>query len=173
MWANKIRYLGIFSDIHTFTCSLESAKRSFYRAANAVFGKIFRTGSEEVTSQVTKSKCLPMLQMSFAAVSQQCCLATQNKKQCWQIFTVSITLVVNNFTNYLFTAKFSAHKADTVSGHTSKPHNSIGKHLLLMTCKVTPSEAVLHILPKTAFAAPTFGPHQRTLEKSGFYYNYV
>jgi len=44
VWANEIRYLG---KIQTFKCSLESAKRSFYGAANAVFGKIGRTASEE------------------------------------------------------------------------------------------------------------------------------
>ena len=40
---------------------LESAKRSFYRAANAVFGKIGRTASEEVALKIIKSKCLPLL----------------------------------------------------------------------------------------------------------------
>ena len=38
-----------------------SAKRSFYRAANAVFGKIGRTASEEVTLKIIRSKCLPLL----------------------------------------------------------------------------------------------------------------
>ena len=42
----------------------------------------------------------------------------------------------------LFTTKSSARESDTVSGHTSKPYNSTGKHLLLITCKVTSSEAV-------------------------------
>jgi len=36
--------------------------RSFYRSANAVFGKIGRTATTEVvTLQVIKSKCLPVL----------------------------------------------------------------------------------------------------------------
>jgi len=35
--------------------------QSFYRAANAVFGKIGRMASEEVTLQLIKSKCLPEL----------------------------------------------------------------------------------------------------------------
>jgi len=38
-----------------------SAKRSFYRAANAVFCKIGRIASEEVTLKIIKSKCLPLL----------------------------------------------------------------------------------------------------------------
>jgi len=32
-----------------FKCSLDHAKKSFYRPANAVFGKIGRVASEEVT----------------------------------------------------------------------------------------------------------------------------
>ena len=44
-----------------FKCSLEVAKRSFYRAANAIFGKIGRIASEEVTLHIIKSKCLPVL----------------------------------------------------------------------------------------------------------------
>jgi len=40
---------------------VEHAKKSFYRAANAVFSKISRVASEEVTLQWIKSKCLPVL----------------------------------------------------------------------------------------------------------------
>jgi len=38
-----------------------SPKRSFYRAANAVFGKIGRIASEEVTLQLVLSKCVSVL----------------------------------------------------------------------------------------------------------------
>jgi len=41
--------------------SLTKAERKYYRAANAVFGKIGRSASEEVTLEVIKSKCLPVL----------------------------------------------------------------------------------------------------------------
>jgi len=58
----KIRYLGIIIvKSRHFKCSLDSAKRSFYRAANAVFGKIGMAVSEEITLEVIKSKCLPVL----------------------------------------------------------------------------------------------------------------
>ena len=36
-------------------------KYSFYRAANSIFGKIGRIASEEVTLQLVKSKCIPVL----------------------------------------------------------------------------------------------------------------
>ena len=44
-----------------FKCSLDIAKRSFYRAANAVFGKIGRRASEEVILEIISSKCMPVL----------------------------------------------------------------------------------------------------------------
>jgi len=44
-----------------FKCSFEAAKRSFYRSANSIFGKIGRIASEETTLQLTRSKCIPAL----------------------------------------------------------------------------------------------------------------
>jgi len=61
-WTNVIRYLGIFIvQSRTFKCSIDEAKRSFYRAANAIFGKIGRFASEEVTLHLFKTKCIPVL----------------------------------------------------------------------------------------------------------------
>jgi len=37
------------------------AKRSFYRAANAIFGKIGGRATEDVILQLIRSKCLPAL----------------------------------------------------------------------------------------------------------------
>jgi len=50
-----------------FKCTLEYAKKSFYRAVNAIFGKIGRIASEEVTLQLLKSKCLPVLMYGLEA----------------------------------------------------------------------------------------------------------
>jgi len=46
-----------------FKCSLEYAKKGFYRAANAIFGKVGRIASEEVILhlQLIISKCIPVL----------------------------------------------------------------------------------------------------------------
>jgi len=59
--------LGIFIvRAPVFRCSLEHAKRSFYRAANGIFGKIGRIASEEVTIQLLKSKWyIPLLLYAF------------------------------------------------------------------------------------------------------------
>jgi len=51
-----------------FKCSLEHAKKSFYRAANAVFANIGRVASEEVTRQLIKSKCLSVLLFGFEVI---------------------------------------------------------------------------------------------------------
>ena len=44
-----------------FKCSIDQAKRSFYRAANGIVAKIGRMASEEVMVQLLKQKCLPIL----------------------------------------------------------------------------------------------------------------
>ena len=61
-WVDEMRYLGIFIvRSRMFKCSLEHAKKSFYHAANAVFANIGRVASEEVTLQLIKVRCLPVL----------------------------------------------------------------------------------------------------------------
>ena len=61
-WVAKFRYLGIyFLSSKTFRCCFDDAKKSFYRAFNAVYGKIGRSASEEVILSLIKSKCLPCL----------------------------------------------------------------------------------------------------------------
>ena len=45
----EIRYLGVhFVKSRSHKCSLDEAKRGFFRATNAIFGKIGRAASEEV-----------------------------------------------------------------------------------------------------------------------------
>ena len=61
-WTAELRYLGIYIvSCRVFKCSLQHAKRSFYRAANAIFGKVGRTSSEEVVLQLIERKCVPLL----------------------------------------------------------------------------------------------------------------
>ena len=44
-----MRYLGLFIvRSRMFKCSLDHAKRSFYRAVNGIFGRIGTMASEEV-----------------------------------------------------------------------------------------------------------------------------
>ena len=46
IWCSKIGWLRFVSS-RIFRCSLDYAKHSFYRAANAIFGKIGRIASED------------------------------------------------------------------------------------------------------------------------------
>ena len=56
-WLEEIRYLGVYVvSYRYFKCSLDHAKRSFYRSANAIFGKIGRIASEEVILELIAKK---------------------------------------------------------------------------------------------------------------------
>jgi len=55
-WVSVMRYLGIFIVRSLkFKCSFEAAKRSVYRTANSIFGKIGRSASEETTLQLIQT----------------------------------------------------------------------------------------------------------------------
>jgi len=59
---DKMRYLAVFIvQFRLFKCLLNNAKKAFYRCANAVFGKIGRIASEEVTLDIIRCKCIPIL----------------------------------------------------------------------------------------------------------------
>ena len=61
-WVTELRYLGVYIlSSRKFKCSLDYAKRAFYYAANALFGKVARAASEEVALQLIISKCYPVL----------------------------------------------------------------------------------------------------------------
>jgi len=59
---NELWYLDIFIvSSRNFKCSLTNAKKSCYRSANAIFGKIGRIDTEEETLKLISSKCIPAL----------------------------------------------------------------------------------------------------------------
>jgi len=63
-WVNEIRYmyLGIYIvRLSKLKCSLDHAKRSFYRSVNSIFGKLGGTASEDVILHLVHRKCLPAL----------------------------------------------------------------------------------------------------------------
>jgi hypothetical protein len=61
-WVTEIRYLGVFIvSSNRFKCSLDHAKRSFYRSANSLLGKVANSASEEVLLHLVNSKCFPLL----------------------------------------------------------------------------------------------------------------
>ena len=69
-WSGELRYLGVYIVRSSrFKISLDKPKRSFYRAANSVFGKVGRVASEEVNIQLFNSKCVPVLLYALEACS--------------------------------------------------------------------------------------------------------
>ena len=61
-WVDEIRHLCVFiARSRKFKCCVDNAKRSFYRAANKIFGKVGRLASEEVVVQLLLHRCMPVL----------------------------------------------------------------------------------------------------------------
>jgi len=90
-WVDEIRYLGIYIvKSRKFKCSLHYAKRACYKSLNAIFGKIGRIASEEVTLQLVARKCLPVLLYGLEA-----CPLNQSDKH-------SLDFVINRFMMKLF-----------------------------------------------------------------------
>ena len=77
----------------SFKCSLDNAKRSFYRSFNAIFGKVGQIASSEVIVQLTKSKCFPAM---FCAL-EACSLRVSQFK--------SINYIINSTFRKIFNTK--------------------------------------------------------------------
>lgn len=61
-WTDSCRYLGVyFVRGRTLKCSFSNAKSRFFRAFNAVFGKVGRAASEETVIELIRAKCIPIL----------------------------------------------------------------------------------------------------------------
>ena len=62
IWVEMFRYLGVFLvSSREFRCSYDEAKKSFYRAFNAIFGKVGRLATEDVVLKLINTKCIPTL----------------------------------------------------------------------------------------------------------------
>jgi len=62
MWTNKVRYLGVYLvSSKTLSCNYDLIKKSFYRAFNAIYGKVGRLASVNVVIELLKTKCMPIL----------------------------------------------------------------------------------------------------------------
>jgi hypothetical protein len=61
-WNVEMRYLGIFLlSSNTFKCSFDHAKSCFFRAFNAIFGKVGRIATDDIILKLLYCKCLPCL----------------------------------------------------------------------------------------------------------------
>jgi len=62
LWSDTLRYLGVYITAgHKFCCSLENAKKSFYRTFNSIFDKVGRIAYENVVIELLKAKRPPSL----------------------------------------------------------------------------------------------------------------
>ena len=97
-----MRYIGIyFVQARNLKCSLDAAKRGFYRAANNIilFSKIGRTVSEEVIS----SKCMPILMYGLETLPLQ-----KNQLNSLDFVTNRLFMKLfrtTNISNYLFMSR--------------------------------------------------------------------
>ena len=89
-WTNVILDIWEFLSFSQGHSSAREAKRSFYGAADAIFGKIGRLASEKVTLHLLKAKCIPVLLYGLEALPL-------NKSQ-----ISSIDFVINRFFVKLF-----------------------------------------------------------------------
>jgi len=90
-WSDDLRYLGVFIvRACNFKCSLDHAKKAFYRCANSIFGKVGRLASEEVVLQLILSKCVPILLYGLEA-----CVLSKHQ-------IASLDFVINRFFMKLF-----------------------------------------------------------------------
>ena len=61
-WVEEYRYLGVYLvSAQRFKCSWHNSKCAFYRAFNAIFGRLGRSASSEVVLHLVRSKCIPVL----------------------------------------------------------------------------------------------------------------
>jgi hypothetical protein len=61
-WADSCRYLGVnFVCGRFFRCSLDDSKSRFFRAFNAVYGKVGHFASDPVLLGLIRAKCIPIL----------------------------------------------------------------------------------------------------------------
>jgi len=60
-WVSEFGHLYNIKQSKNFKCSIDRAKRSFYRSANVIFGRVGRIASEDITLQLINTKCIPIL----------------------------------------------------------------------------------------------------------------
>jgi len=58
---NQYNTILSIKSVNNSSVSLDYAKKSFYRAFTAVFGKVGRVASDNVVAELLKTKCLPIL----------------------------------------------------------------------------------------------------------------
>ena len=67
-WANSCRYLGVeLVGGRSLRCSFDNLKSRFFRAFNAIYGKVGRFASDPVLLSLIRTKCMPVLLYAIEA----------------------------------------------------------------------------------------------------------
>ena len=118
---------------------IDEAKRSFYKAANAIFGKIGRFASEEVTLHLLKTKCIPVLLYGLETLplnkSQISCINFVINRFFMKLFnTNNIEIVKCCQQEFCFSlpSVTLAHRTENVLGKIRQRDNLLVKRLLCM-----------------------------------------
>ena len=90
----------------TIKCSLDAAKRKFYRTANGIFGKVGHIASEEVALHLVTSTCMPVslsgLEVLSLNKSQLSSLDFVANRFCMKLFkTHAVICKLLNFVMYI------------------------------------------------------------------------
>ena len=93
--------------------------------------------------------------LDFIARFSMITLGRSKENKDWQVLTILIglSLVLKSFMKNLFITKSSEFRSFLFNWQTSKQYNRIGKHLLLINCKIVSSDATRPTFPKIALAA--------------------
>jgi len=81
-WKTEIKYLGVqIVSSKSFKVSTEQSRCSFYRATNAIFGRIGRIATEDVVLHLLQTKCIPVfgrpLGQAYAIGNPSVCLSVR------------------------------------------------------------------------------------------------
>jgi len=74
----------------------------------------------------------------------------------WHSVTICISLVLNNFIKNRLIGKSSDLILVLLKGQTSRPNSKIGRHLVLISSRITSSDAILSIVIVTAYYVYVF-----------------
>ena len=86
-WATSCRYLGVYiQSYRTFKCLFDNAKKSLYRAFNAIYGKIGHCASLDVVFHLINAKCMPSLTFGLNACPVN---ATERKSLDFTLFKIT------------------------------------------------------------------------------------
>ena len=111
-WVKTCRYLGVYIQANrVFKCIFDNAKKSFYRAFNAIYGKVGSCASLDVVFHLINVKCVPILMYGLDACPVN---VSESKSLDFTVFKVAAK-VLGTVSNYILTECRSAFGLDQMS----------------------------------------------------------